>query len=110
MPFIRLHDAWHTCATLVHSPGVPIAPVAAWLGDAGISFTTRTRVHTQTDALLPAVLLCGQTPPRMTAPCEEQFPDSSRFVTVSGQASSCETRQNKKDQLKAGPRCRADRI
>lgn len=51
VPQIRLHDARHTCATLMHLQGVPIALVAAWLGHADISFTMRTYVHAQADAL-----------------------------------------------------------
>jgi hypothetical protein len=34
VPRVRLHDARHTCATLMHLHGVPIALVAAWLGHA----------------------------------------------------------------------------
>ena len=37
VPQIRLHDARHTCATLMHLQGVPIALVAAWLGHADVS-------------------------------------------------------------------------
>jgi integrase len=48
---IRLHDARHTCATLMHLQGVPIALVAAWLGHADVSFTMRTYVHAQPEAL-----------------------------------------------------------
>jgi integrase len=51
VPQIRLHDARHTCATLMHLQGVPIALVAAWLGHADISFTMRTYVHAQPEAL-----------------------------------------------------------
>jgi Phage integrase family len=51
VPQIRLHDARHTCATLMHLQGVPIALVAAWLGHADVSFTLRTYVHAQPDAL-----------------------------------------------------------
>src|SRR5262249_20334254 len=39
---IRLHDARHTCGTLMHLQGVPTAVVAAWLGHADASFTMRT--------------------------------------------------------------------
>lgn len=48
---MRLHDARHTCATLMHLQGVPIALVAAWLGHADVSFTLRTYVHAQPEAL-----------------------------------------------------------
>lgn len=51
VPQIRLHDARHTCATLMHLQGVPIALVAAWLGHADVSFTLRTYVHAQPNAL-----------------------------------------------------------
>jgi integrase len=51
VPQIRLHDARHTCATLMHLRGVPIALVAAWLGHADVSFTMRTYVHAQPEAL-----------------------------------------------------------
>ncbi len=51
VPLIRLHDTRHTCATLVHLQGVPIALVAAWLGHADVSFTLRTCVHAQPEAL-----------------------------------------------------------
>ena len=51
VPQVRLHDARHIFATLMHLQGVPIALVAAWLGHADISFTMRTYVHAQADAL-----------------------------------------------------------
>ena len=54
VPHIRLHDARHTCATLMHLQGVPIALVAAWLGHADVSFTLRTYVHAQPEALAVA--------------------------------------------------------
>jgi integrase len=54
VPQVRLHDARHTCATLMHLQGVPIALVAAWLGHADVSFTLRTYVHAQPDALAVA--------------------------------------------------------
>ena len=31
VPAVRLHDARHTCGTLMHLEGVPIAVIAAWL-------------------------------------------------------------------------------
>ena len=34
IPAVRLHDARHSCATLMHLRGVPIAVIAAWLGHA----------------------------------------------------------------------------
>lgn len=51
VPQVRLHDARHTCATLMHLQGVPIALAAAWLGHADVSFTLRTYVHAQPEAL-----------------------------------------------------------
>ncbi|GAB2652631.1 hypothetical protein GCM10027088_33360 [Nocardia goodfellowii] len=51
---IRLHDARHTCGTLMHLQGVPIAVIAEWLGHADSAFTMRTYVHSQNDALASA--------------------------------------------------------
>ena len=48
---IRLHDARHSCASLMHEQGVPIAVISAWLGHADPAFTMRTYVHAQNDAL-----------------------------------------------------------
>ncbi|MEQ7127088.1 tyrosine-type recombinase/integrase [Actinopolymorpha sp. B11F2] len=54
---IRLHDARHTCGTLMHLQGVPIAVIAAWLGHADSAFTMRTYVHSQDEALHNAAVL-----------------------------------------------------
>jgi integrase len=51
VPKIRLHDARHTCGTLMHMQGVPIVVIAQWLGHADPAFTMRTYVHSQDDAL-----------------------------------------------------------
>ncbi len=51
VPKLRLHDARHTCATLMTLQKVPIVLVSAWLGHADVSFTMRTYVHSQPDAL-----------------------------------------------------------
>lgn len=48
---IRLHDARHTAATLMHMRGVPTAVISAWLGHSSPAFTMRTYVHSQNDAL-----------------------------------------------------------
>lgn len=32
LPAIRLHDARHTCGTLMHLRGVPTAAISKWLG------------------------------------------------------------------------------
>ncbi|MBM4646540.1 tyrosine-type recombinase/integrase [Rhodococcus hoagii] len=51
LPVIRLHDARHTCATLMHHQGVPIVTIAAWLGHVDAGFTMRTYAHVQPDSL-----------------------------------------------------------
>ena len=48
---IRLHDARHTCGTLLHLEGEPIAKISAWLGHADPAFTMRTYVDPQRDEL-----------------------------------------------------------
>jgi integrase len=54
LPIIRLHDARHTCGTLMHLRGVPTAVISKWLGHATASFTMATYVHSQDDALAAA--------------------------------------------------------
>lgn len=54
LPKIRLHDTRHTCGTLMHLRGVPTAVISAWLGHASASFTMRTYVHSQDQALRDA--------------------------------------------------------
>ena len=54
IPAVRLHDARHSCATLMHLRGVPIAVIAAWLGHASAAFTMATYAHSQADALAAA--------------------------------------------------------
>jgi integrase len=49
---IRLHDARHSCASIMQS--VPIAVISAWLGHADPAFTMRTYVHAQDGALTAA--------------------------------------------------------
>ncbi|WP_353107750.1 site-specific integrase [Gordonia sp. (in: high G+C Gram-positive bacteria)] len=51
---VRLHDARHSCATLMHLRGVPIAVIAAWLGHSSAAFTMATYAHSQDDALKAA--------------------------------------------------------
>ena len=51
VPGIRLHDARHTCGTLMHMQGQPIIVIAQWLGHADPAFTLRTYVHANNDAL-----------------------------------------------------------
>ncbi|WP_409074079.1 tyrosine-type recombinase/integrase [Micromonospora chalcea] len=54
LPVIRLHDARHTCGTLMHLRGVPTAVISAWLGHASAAFTMKTYVHSQDEALVAA--------------------------------------------------------
>jgi integrase len=54
LPVIRLHDARHTCGTLMHLRGVPTAVISKWLGHATASFTMSTYVHSQDEALAAA--------------------------------------------------------
>lgn len=61
---IRLHDARHTCGTIMHLEGVPIAVIAAWLGHADGSFTLRTYAHSQNEALNAAA---AKTPGSVTS-------------------------------------------
>jgi hypothetical protein len=42
LPVIRLHDARHTCGTLMHLRGVPTAVISKWLGHATAPFTMAT--------------------------------------------------------------------
>ena len=64
VPQLRLHDARHTCATLMlmHLQNVPIAMAAAWLGHTDVSFTLRTYVHAQPEALLEAAQSLTRSP------------------------------------------------
>jgi integrase len=50
----RLHDARHTCGTLMHLKGVPIAVISAWLGHASKAFTLQTYVNPKPEALAVA--------------------------------------------------------
>ena len=47
---IKLHAARHTCATLMHLHGVPVAVIAAWIGHKDASLTMRLYAHSQDDA------------------------------------------------------------
>jgi integrase len=51
---VRLHDARHSCATLMHLRQVPIAVIAAWLGHASAAFTLSVYTHSQDEALKDA--------------------------------------------------------
>ena len=51
---IKLHAARHTCATLMHLSGVPVAVIAAWIGHKDASLTMRRYAHSQDEALKAA--------------------------------------------------------
>jgi integrase len=48
---VRLHDARHTCGTLMHLRGVPIAVIAAWLGHPSAAFTMAVYTHSQNETM-----------------------------------------------------------
>ncbi|MCB9441154.1 MAG: site-specific integrase [Mycolicibacterium sp.] len=54
LPHVRLHDARHSCATLMHLDGVPAAVIAAWLGHTDARFTLSVYAHATNDALADA--------------------------------------------------------
>lgn len=54
LPHVRLHDARHGCATLMHLNGVPAVVIAAWLGHTDARFTLATYAHSTDDALADA--------------------------------------------------------
>ena len=47
VPVIRLHDARHTCGTLMHLRGVPMAVISRRLGHASAAFTQKVYAHSQ---------------------------------------------------------------
>jgi integrase len=51
---IKLHGARHTCATLMHLSGVPVAVIAAWIGHKDASLTMKLYAHSQDGALKAA--------------------------------------------------------
>ncbi|MFC7754597.1 site-specific integrase [Tsukamurella soli] len=55
LPHVRLHDARHTCGTLMHLNGVPTAVIAKLLGHTDPAFTQRTYAHSQDDAVTAAM-------------------------------------------------------
>jgi integrase len=57
---VRLHDARHSCATLMHLRNVPIAVIAAWLGHASAAFTMSRYTHSQDQALKDAASSFGR--------------------------------------------------
>ncbi|WP_109365575.1 site-specific integrase [Mycobacteroides abscessus] len=54
LPHVRLHDARHSCATLMHLDGVPAAVIAAWLGHTDARFTLAVYAHANDNALAAA--------------------------------------------------------
>lgn len=60
LPHVRLHDARHTCGTLMHLNGVPIAVIAAVLGHTDASFTQRVYAHSQEDAVIAGMAVYAQ--------------------------------------------------
>jgi integrase len=70
LPIIRLHDARHTCGTLMHLRGVPTAVISKWLGHATASFTMATYVHSQDDALTAAGACTGRLSGPLRPGCE----------------------------------------
>lgn len=66
---VRLHDARHSCATLMHMRGVPIAVIAAWLGHASAAFTMSVYAHSQDDALKAAAMSFG----RVVTTCDTEI-------------------------------------
>lgn len=54
LPHVRLHDARHSCATLMHLNGVPAVVIAAWLGHRDAAFTLRTYAHSNPSELSAA--------------------------------------------------------
>ena len=51
---IKLHAARHTCATLMHLSGVPIAVIAARIGHKDATLTMKLYTHSQSEALKAA--------------------------------------------------------
>ncbi|WP_232490811.1 site-specific integrase [Mycobacterium dioxanotrophicus] len=66
LPHVRLHDARHSCATLMHLNGVPETVIAAWLGHTDARFTLSVYTHSTNSALADAaakldVITAGST-------------------------------------------------
>lgn len=60
VPHVRLHDARHSCGTLMQARGVPIAVIAAWLGHSSPDVTARLYLHSDTDSLRDAANILGE--------------------------------------------------
>ena len=59
LPHVRLHDARHSCATLMHLNGVPAVVIAAWLGHTDARFTLSVYTHSTDAALADAAHTLG---------------------------------------------------
>jgi hypothetical protein len=51
---VRLYDAQHSCATLMHLNGIPETVIAAWLGHTDAGFTLSVYTHSNNGALADA--------------------------------------------------------
>jgi integrase len=60
--------ARHTCATLMHLQGVPVAVIAAWIGHKDASLTMRLYAHSQFAALQDA----GASLDRVVTSCDTE--------------------------------------
>ncbi|MDA2949194.1 MAG: site-specific integrase [Actinomycetota bacterium] len=60
VPSIRLHDARHSCGSIMHNQGVPLAVISQWLGHSDPAFTLRTYVHPDKDGLAAAAAVMGR--------------------------------------------------
>jgi integrase len=60
LPHVRLRDARHSCATLMHFNGVPAVAIAAWLGHTDARFTLSVYAHSTNAALADAATTLGE--------------------------------------------------
>lgn len=51
---VRLHDARHTCGTIMHLRGVPISVISTWLGHSSSAFTMDRYLHANPESLREA--------------------------------------------------------
>jgi integrase len=59
LPRVRLHDARHSCATLMQVRGIPETVIAAWLGHTDARFTLSVYTHSNNGALADAAAKMG---------------------------------------------------
>lgn len=60
IPHVRLHDARHSCASLMYARGVNDAIISAWLGHASVAVTRSIYVHARPEALNEAAVSFGR--------------------------------------------------